>query len=83
VSAVTWVIGFVVMLINIYFVSSALSQSIFHSRFSTGSRIFLALSGVAGILIYIAAIIYLALRTDREVTYLLSDVENFPEQTIG
>lgn len=39
----------------------------------------LGLSGVASILIYLAAIIYLASRTDREVTYLLSDVENFPE----
>lgn len=79
VTVLTWIIGFAVMLINIYFVSSALLQWLLHSGISTSSRVLLGLSGVAGILIYLGAIIYLALRTDREVTYLLSDVENFQE----
>lgn len=79
VTVVTWIIGFTVMVINIYFVSSALLQWLLHSNISTGGRVLLGLSGVASILIYLGAIIYLALRTDREVTYLLSDEENFPD----
>jgi hypothetical protein len=83
VSAVTSIIGCAVMVINIYFVSSALLQWFIHSSTSTGSRVLLGLCGVAGILIYLGAIIYLAFRTDREVTYLLSDVENFPEEILS
>ncbi|KAL3689613.1 hypothetical protein R1sor_015922 [Riccia sorocarpa] len=73
VTYVTWVIGFCVMSINIYFVSSALWDWILHSSFSTVSLIFLGLSGVVAILVYLGAIIYLALRQDKEVTYLLSE----------
>ncbi|CAM6106189.1 unnamed protein product [Calypogeia fissa] len=79
VTVITWIIGFAVMVINIYFVSSALLQWLLQSSISTRTRVLLGLSGVAGILVYLGAIIYLALRTDREVTYLLSDIENFPE----
>ncbi|BBN17001.1 natural resistance-associated macrophage protein 2 [Marchantia polymorpha subsp. ruderalis] len=75
VTSVTWVIGFCVMLINIYFVSSALWDWILHSSFSIVSLILLGSSGVLGILVYLGAIIYLAIRQDKEVTYLLSEGE--------
>lgn len=71
-SAVTWMIGSMIMVINIYFISSSFIKLLLHSKLKLVYAIFAGILGFSGLLIYLAAIAYLIIRKNKESTQLLA-----------
>lgn len=71
-SAVTWVIGSLIMGINIYFITSSFIKLLIHSKLKLVTAIFCGILGFSGLLIYLAAIGYLIVRKNRENSQLLT-----------
>ena len=72
ISAITWVIGSLIMVINIYFIASSFIKLLLHSKLRLVAVIFSGIFGFSGLLLYLAAIAYLILRKNRESSHLLS-----------
>ncbi|KAH0877614.1 hypothetical protein HID58_065008, partial [Brassica napus] len=66
ISSVTWVIGGLIMGINIYYLVSSFIKLILHGHMKLVAVVFLGILGFSGIAIYLAAIGYLVLRKNRE-----------------
>ncbi|XP_020867475.1 metal transporter Nramp6 [Arabidopsis lyrata subsp. lyrata] len=69
ISSVTWIIGGLIMGINIYYLVSSFIKLLLHSHMNLAAIVFLGLLGFSGIAIYLAAIGYLVLRKNRESTH--------------
>ncbi|KAL2936580.1 Metal transporter Nramp6 [Bienertia sinuspersici] len=69
-SAVTWFIGSLIMIINIYFIASSFIKLLIHSKLKLVAAIFSGIFGFLGLLIYLAAIAYLIIRKNKESTQL-------------
>ncbi|XP_010497303.1 PREDICTED: metal transporter Nramp1-like [Camelina sativa] len=87
ITALTWVIGGLIMGINIYYLVSSFIKLLIHSHMKLGLVIFCGILGFAGIAIYLASIGYLVFRKNKEATPLLSsrnsqNVETLPRQDI-
>ncbi|KAJ8446575.1 hypothetical protein Cgig2_019728 [Carnegiea gigantea] len=72
ISAITWVIGSLIMVINIYFIASSFIKLLLHSKLKLVAVIFSGTFGFSGLLLYLAAVAYLILRKNRESSHLLS-----------
>jgi hypothetical protein len=72
ISAVTWLVGSLIMAINIYYLVSGFIKLLLHSHFKVVVAVFLGIFGFAGIGIYLAGIAYLVFRTNKESTHLLT-----------
>ncbi|CAO2815891.1 unnamed protein product [Amaranthus hypochondriacus] len=70
-SAVTWLIGSLIMVINIYFIAVSFIKLLLHSKLKLVAAILYGILGFSGLLIYLASIAYLILRKNRESTQLL------------
>ena len=70
-SAVTWLIGSLIMVINIYFIAISFIKLLLHSKLKLVAAILCGILGFSGLLIYLASIAYLILRKNRESTQLL------------
>jgi manganese transport protein len=68
ITVLTWVIGSFIMVINIYFLITSFVKLLLHSGLSTVSQVFAGIFGFLGMLIYIAAILYLVFRKNRKCT---------------
>lgn len=68
ISVLTWAIGSFIMVINIYFLITSFVKLLLHSGLSTVSQVFAGIFGFLGMLIYIAAILYLVFRKNRKCT---------------
>jgi manganese transport protein len=68
ITVLTWVIGSFIMIINIYFLITSFVKLLLHSGMSTVSQVFAGIFGFLGMLIYIAAILYLVFRKNRKCT---------------
>lgn len=71
ITAATWVIGSLMMGINIYYLGEKLVTSLIHGHLKTIGAVFCGILGFSGMLIYLAAIAYLILRKNRKGTILL------------
>ncbi|GAB4850591.1 Metal transporter Nramp6 [Ancistrocladus abbreviatus] len=71
VSAATWIIGSLIMGINIYFLSSSFIKLLLHSHLKLASAILFGIFGFSGMLVYLAGIAYLVFRKNKETTPLL------------
>ncbi|XVF86339.1 hypothetical protein PTKIN_Ptkin18bG0031500 [Pterospermum kingtungense] len=72
VSAITWVIGSLIMGINIYYLMTSFIHLLLHSHLKLVAVVFLGIIGFSGVAIYLAAITYLVFRPNKEATHLLS-----------
>nr|BBF98065.1 natural resistance associated macrophage protein 1 [Crotalaria juncea] len=72
-SAITWIIGFLIMAINIYFIVYGFYEVLLNFRIV--ARVFLGILGFSGIALYLAGIAYLVFRKNKEATHLLSVTE--------
>ncbi|GLU21979.1 hypothetical protein SLE2022_380820 [Rubroshorea leprosula] len=72
ISAITWIIGSLIMGINIYYLVSGFINLLLHSHWKLVVVVFLGIFGFSGIAVYLAAIIYLVFRKPKEVTPLLA-----------
>ncbi|XP_021906484.1 metal transporter Nramp6-like [Carica papaya] len=72
ISAITWIIGSLIMGINIYYLVSSFIKLLIHSHMKLVAIVFLGILGFSGIAIYLAAIAYLVFRKNKEATHLLA-----------
>ncbi|KAG2324518.1 hypothetical protein Bca52824_007246 [Brassica carinata] len=87
VSALTWVIGGLIMGINIYYLVSSFTKLLIDSHMKLGLVVFCGILGFSGIAIYLASIAYLVFRRNRKSTPLIAStnsqtVETLPRQDI-
>ncbi|KAG9459472.1 hypothetical protein H6P81_003980 [Aristolochia fimbriata] len=72
VSSLTWMIGLLIMGINIYYIVTSFVNLLLHSGLRTVAVVFAGIFGFSGLLIYMAGIIYLVVRKNKEITPLLA-----------
>ncbi|GJN39108.1 hypothetical protein PR202_gb28205 [Eleusine coracana subsp. coracana] len=68
ISVLTWLIGSFIVVINTYFLITSFVKLLLHNGMSTVSQVFSGIFGFLGMLIYIAAILYLVFRKNRKST---------------
>ncbi|PNX83436.1 metal transporter Nramp6-like protein [Trifolium pratense] len=72
ISAVTWIIGSLIMVINIYYLMNGFIKLLLHSDIEIVAKVFLGILGFSGMAVYLAGIAYLVLRKNKEGTHLLA-----------
>ncbi|KAL2591143.1 hypothetical protein AAZV13_13G327500 [Glycine max] len=72
ISAVTWIIGTLLMAINIYYLITGFIKLLLHSHLKIAAKVFLGILGFSGMAMYLAGITYLVLRKNKEATHLLA-----------
>lgn len=72
ISATTWIIGSLIMGINIYYLAEKLVTSLRHSNMSVVGIVFCGLLGFSAMLVYLASIAYLVIRKNREGSHLIA-----------
>ncbi|XP_040949585.1 metal transporter Nramp1 isoform X2 [Gossypium hirsutum] len=72
VSAITWIIGSLIMGINIYYLMTNFIHLLLHNHWELVAVVFLGIFGFSGVAIYLAAIAYLVFRPNKEATHLLA-----------
>ncbi|OVA16080.1 Natural resistance-associated macrophage like [Macleaya cordata] len=75
ISAITWIIGSLIMAINIYYIATAFFKFLLHSKLKVIVIVFAGILGFSGMLVYLAGIAYLVIRKNTEVIHLLSSEE--------
>ncbi|KAG0451574.1 hypothetical protein HPP92_026345 [Vanilla planifolia] len=83
ISSVTWIIGLLIMAINIYYIITGFIKLLIRSRINITLKAIAGLAGFSGILVYLSAIIYLALRKNRKSTQPLLSLDSELEQRCG
>ncbi|KAH7435621.1 hypothetical protein KP509_06G072100 [Ceratopteris richardii] len=77
VKVITWIIGCGIMAINLYYLSTAFYEWLVSDNgLVKGIQVLVGIIGFSAMLVYILAICYLAFRTEKQVTYLLSPEES-------
>ncbi|KAG4955292.1 hypothetical protein JHK85_041672 [Glycine max] len=72
ISAVTWIIGTLLMAINIYYLITGFIKLLLHSHLKIVAKVFLGILGFSGMAMYLAGTTYLVLRKNKEATHLLA-----------
>ncbi|MCO5589385.1 hypothetical protein L7F22_043352 [Adiantum nelumboides] len=73
VTVITWGIGCGIMIINLYYLSTAFyNWLVSDNGLVKGVQVIVGIVGFGAMLLYLLAICYLAFRTEKQVTYLLS-----------
>ncbi|KAL6137838.1 hypothetical protein ACLB2K_063127 [Fragaria x ananassa] len=72
ISAVTWIIGSLLMAINIYYLMSGFIKILLHGHFELVGIVFLGILGFSGMTLYLAGIAYLVFRKNKEAPHLLA-----------
>ncbi|KAF8413471.1 hypothetical protein HHK36_001458 [Tetracentron sinense] len=72
ISAITWLIGSLIMAINMYYLATSFVKLLLHSGIKVVAAVFAGIFGFSGMLVYLAGIAYLVFRKNKEVTHLLA-----------
>ncbi|CAK9157455.1 unnamed protein product [Ilex paraguariensis] len=72
ISAATWIIGFLIMGINMEYIAESLVRKLLHSHINLVGTVFCGILGFSGMLVYLAGIAYLVFRKNKEGTHLLA-----------
>ncbi|XP_011082336.1 metal transporter Nramp6 isoform X1 [Sesamum indicum] len=72
VSTTTWIIGSLIMGINVYYLADKLVSSLRHSHLNIVGTVFCGLLGFLAMLIYLAGIGYLVIRKNKEGSHLIA-----------
>ncbi|XP_075666973.1 metal transporter Nramp1-like isoform X1 [Castanea sativa] len=72
ISAATWIIGSLIMTINIYCLITGFIKLILHSHLKLVAAVFLGIFGFSSMAVYLAGILYLVFRKNRQATHLLA-----------
>lgn len=68
ISAFTWIISTLIMAINTYYIVSGFINLLIKSKMVMALKVFAGIIGFSGMLVYVAAILYLVIRKNRKVT---------------
>ncbi|MED6220974.1 Metal transporter Nramp6 [Stylosanthes scabra] len=71
ISAVTWIIGSLIMTMNIYYLISSFIKLLLHAKMKIVGKVFLGVLGFFGVAVYLAGIAYLVFRKNRKATPFL------------
>ncbi|WOL18831.1 metal transporter Nramp3 [Canna indica] len=78
IASITWIISSLIVMINSYYIISGFINLLLHSGMQTVSVVFAGIVGFSGMLVYVAAILYLVFRRNRKSTQpLLHDDSQF------
>lgn len=72
ITAVTWIIGSLIMAINIYYLMTGFIKLLLHGHLKPVAVVFLGIFGFSCMAIYLAGIGYLVFRPNKEATHLLA-----------
>lgn len=72
IAATTWIISFLIMGINIYYLAEKLVTSLRHSKLSIVGIVFCGLLGLLAMLVYLASVAYLVIRKNQEGSHLIA-----------
>ncbi|XP_075107628.1 metal transporter Nramp6 isoform X2 [Nicotiana tabacum] len=72
VSGATWLIGTLIMGINIYYLAEKLVTSLKDSHLGKAVKVLCGILGALCLLVYLCSILYLAIRKNKESTHLLA-----------
>ncbi|XP_031273561.1 metal transporter Nramp6-like [Pistacia vera] len=72
ISSITWIIGSLIMSINIYYLVTSFIKFLFHGPLKLVEAIFLGIFGFSAIAVYLAGVAYLVFRKNKEATHLLA-----------
>ncbi|XP_042062929.1 metal transporter Nramp6-like isoform X2 [Salvia splendens] len=72
IAATTWIISFLIMGINIYYLAEKQVTSLRHSKLSIVGIVFCGLLGFFAMLVYLASIAYLVIRKNQEGSHLIA-----------
>ncbi|KAG8643785.1 metal transporter Nramp6 isoform X1 [Manihot esculenta] len=72
ISALTWIIGSLIMAINIYYLATGFINILLHGHLKVVEVVFLGIFGFSAMALYLAAIAYLVFRKNKEATHLLA-----------
>ncbi|CAH9083025.1 unnamed protein product [Cuscuta europaea] len=72
ISAITWVVGTLIMGINIYYLGEKLVTTLRNSHLKVASKLLCGVLGFSALLVYLSSIAYLVIRKNKERTNLLA-----------
>ncbi|XP_021661030.1 metal transporter Nramp1 isoform X2 [Hevea brasiliensis] len=72
ISALTWIIGSLVISINIYYLATGFIKILLNGHLEVVAVVFLGIFGFSAMAVYLAAIAYLVFRKNKEATHLLA-----------
>lgn len=72
ISAITWIIGGLIMAINIYYLATSFIKLLLHSHKELVAVVFAGILGFSALAVYLAGIAYLVIRRNKEATHLLA-----------
>uniref|UniRef100_A0A7N2LNB6 Uncharacterized protein n=1 Tax=Quercus lobata TaxID=97700 RepID=A0A7N2LNB6_QUELO len=72
IAVATWIIGSLIMTINIYYLITGFIKLILHSHLKLVAAVFLGIFGFSSMAVYLSGILYLVFRKNKEATHLLA-----------
>nr|QDC27811.1 natural resistance-associated macrophage protein 6 [Sedum plumbizincicola] len=72
ISVITWIIGSLIMSINMYYLASSFIKLLLHNVSNIGLKAFYGILGFSGMAIYVAGVAYLVIRKNKKPTHLLA-----------
>lgn len=72
ITAITWIIGSLIMIINVYYLATSFIKFLFHGNLKLVEVVFLGIFGFSAMAVYLAGVGYLVLRKNKEVSHLLA-----------
>ena len=66
VSALTWLIGSLIMAINLYFLSRGFIKLLLHNNLNTVEKVSAVIFGFSAFILYLASIAYLVIRKNKQ-----------------
>ncbi|CAM8989994.1 hypothetical protein QQ045_006912 [Rhodiola kirilowii] len=72
ISAVTWIIGSLIMSINMYYLASSFIKLLLKNGSHLGLKVLFGVLGFSGMAIYLAGVAYLVIRKNKKTTHLLA-----------
>lgn len=72
ITAITWIIGSLLMAINIYYLASSFIKLLLHSHLKLVPAVFAGIFGFSGMTVYVCGIGYLVFRKNKKATHLLA-----------
>ncbi|KAL3528974.1 hypothetical protein ACH5RR_008296 [Cinchona calisaya] len=83
ISAVTWIIGSLIMGINIYYLVEKLVTTLTHSQLRVVGTVFCGILGFSAVLVYLAGVIYLVVRKTTKGDHLLPESTHISKESSG
>ncbi|KAH9667455.1 metal transporter Nramp1 [Citrus sinensis] len=72
ITAITWIIGSLIMIINVYYLATSFIKFLFHGNLKLVEVVFLGIFGFSAMAVYLAGVAYLVLRKNKEASHLLA-----------